>query len=197
LAVVLCSCGDAGRPVPGSFRVSLVHPRNSELESGLIATNTVDLKGFRQLPTHPGSAGAQPDRRLWVADTELLHATDLRRTEILFQDPVQLTREQFDDAMRRHRETDPEGTNVTYEEYLKKPQQRRATIQLAFTDTGKERFAEVTRTNIGRQLAVVVGDRVVTAPIIREEIAAGVAQISGHFSEGDARAIVDRIYGKP
>jgi hypothetical protein len=198
LAALLGSCGDRLHAVPGSFRISLVHPRDGELESGLVGTNDVNLAGFHRLPAHPSSAAGPRGRQLWVADGELLRAADLRQAEILYQEPVQLSREQFEEAMRRHREANPADTNsTTYDDYARKPPQRRATIHLTFTSTGKERFAEVTRTNIGRQLAIVVGGHVITAPIIREEIAAGVAQISGHFTEAEARAILDRIHGKP
>lgn len=197
LVMLLGSCGDRARSVPGSFRISLVHPRDQELGAGLVGTNGVDLGGFRRLEAHPRAAGGQGDRRYWVADRELLRAADVRRAEVYYQEPVVLSREQFEEAIRQHRERNPGETNLTYEEYSKTPQQRRASIYLTFTGEGKERFAEVTRTNIGRQLAIVVEDLVITAPIVRDEITAGTAQISGHFTESDAQAIVARIHGRP
>ncbi|MGN6553226.1 MAG: protein kinase domain-containing protein [Verrucomicrobiota bacterium] len=63
-------------------------------------------------------------------------------------------------------------------------------ISFQLTPEGKARFAQITRTNIGRQLAIVVGGRVVSAPRIRSEISGGSGAISGNFSLTEAADLV-------
>jgi len=66
-------------------------------------------------------------------------------------------------------------------------------IELQFTPDGAARFAALTRTNIGRQLAVLFEGRVLTAPVIRSEISSGTAMIAGSFSEAEAIEMVWRL----
>ncbi|MFH2129899.1 MAG: protein translocase subunit SecD, partial [bacterium] len=61
-----------------------------------------------------------------------------------------------------------------------------AYVSLSLDDQGKEQFAEITRNNVGRQLAIVLDGKVQSAPRINEEIAGGEAQISGSFTPEDA-----------
>jgi SecD/SecF fusion protein len=66
-------------------------------------------------------------------------------------------------------------------------------IEIIFTDTGKQRFAEVTRECRGKRLAIIVGGQLYSVPKILTEIADGRAQISGHFSELEARDLAAKI----
>src|SRR5690554_6516807 len=50
---------------------------------------------------------------------------------------------------------------------------------------GARQFAEMTRNNIGRPLAIVLDDKVITAPVIRSEIG-GSGEISGDFTPREA-----------
>jgi RNA polymerase sigma factor (sigma-70 family) len=59
-------------------------------------------------------------------------------------------------------------------------------ISFTLTPKGKEQFAKLTRENIGRRLAIVVGGKVISAPIIQSEITSGNGQISGHFTAQEA-----------
>jgi preprotein translocase subunit SecD len=66
-------------------------------------------------------------------------------------------------------------------------------IDIAFTDKGAKHFAEVTRQNIGKRLAIIIDGQVYSAPVIRAEITGGAAQISGSFSEQEARDLAAKI----
>ena len=46
----------------------------------------------------------------------------------------------------------------------------------------RKRFAEVTRNNIGRQLAIVLDGQLYSAPVIQGAIETGSGQITGHFT---------------
>lgn len=51
---------------------------------------------------------------------------------------------------------------------------------------GARRFAEMTEENIGRALAIVLDDEVITAPVIRGVIPGGSGEISGAFTTAEA-----------
>lgn len=59
-------------------------------------------------------------------------------------------------------------------------------IGLTMTTAGGERFAEITRDNIGRQLGIVLDGNLYSAPVINSEIPNGRANISGNFTQRDA-----------
>lgn len=61
-----------------------------------------------------------------------------------------------------------------------------AYVSLSLDDRGKEEFAEITRNNVGRLLAIVLDGKVQSAPRINEEISGGEAQITGSFTPEDA-----------
>jgi SecD/SecF fusion protein len=62
-------------------------------------------------------------------------------------------------------------------------------VSLELNDQGAKIFADTTGINIGRRLAVVLDGEVYTAPVIRERIPSGRAQISGNFSVQEAKDI--------
>lgn len=51
---------------------------------------------------------------------------------------------------------------------------------------GGSRFGQITRENVGRPLAIVLDDKVITAPVIRDVISAGRGEISGSFTVREA-----------
>jgi len=59
-------------------------------------------------------------------------------------------------------------------------------VGMSFDDIGKDEFAEITRNNVGRRLAIVLDGKVQSAPRINEEIPSGEAQITGSFTPEEA-----------
>ncbi|NQT46584.1 MAG: protein translocase subunit SecD [Candidatus Omnitrophica bacterium] len=59
-------------------------------------------------------------------------------------------------------------------------------VSLTFNNKGGAIFAKVTSTNIGRRLAIVLDGVIKSAPVIRERIPSGRAQITGNFSVDEA-----------
>ncbi|MFN3232225.1 MAG: protein translocase subunit SecD [Alphaproteobacteria bacterium] len=55
-------------------------------------------------------------------------------------------------------------------------------VSITFNQTGAKAFADATLKNVGRPFAIVLDDEVISAPVIREAILGGQAQISGGFS---------------
>jgi len=60
-------------------------------------------------------------------------------------------------------------------------------IFFTFDSVGTRKFADVSSANIGRRFAVVLDDKVISAPVIRSAILAGKGEISGNFSPKEAR----------
>jgi preprotein translocase subunit SecD len=69
------------------------------------------------------------------------------------------------------------------------PQGDQPIASFRFNAHGARRFAHLTGDNIGRPFAVVVDDRVIAAPVVREPILNGSGQISGNFTLEDANTI--------
>ena len=66
-------------------------------------------------------------------------------------------------------------------------------IDVEFNDAGSELFAEVTKANINKRLALVLNGQLYSAPMIRSEIVGGKAQVTGSFTEQQARELADKI----
>lgn len=72
-------------------------------------------------------------------------------------------------------------------------------VSLDLTNRGGKIFANITEANVGRRLAIVLDEVVRSAPVIRERILGGSAQISGNFTPEEAAdlAIVLRVGALP
>jgi preprotein translocase subunit SecD len=55
-------------------------------------------------------------------------------------------------------------------------------VNFRFNSTGARKFADVTSTNVGKPFAIVLDNKVVSAPVIRTPITGGSGEISGHFT---------------
>jgi preprotein translocase subunit SecD len=59
-------------------------------------------------------------------------------------------------------------------------------VSLNFDKKGGRIFAKITEENVNKHLAIVLDDRVYSAPVIREKISGGRAQITGSFTTEEA-----------
>jgi hypothetical protein len=66
-------------------------------------------------------------------------------------------------------------------------------IEITFTDEGRRRFAEVTRQNIGRRLAIIIDGRAYSAPKMMAEIPGGRVEISGNFTQEQATDLARKM----
>ncbi len=87
-------------------------------------------------------------------------------------------------AVRRRVEVD--GANLTDARAGQDSRTGEWVVNFAFDSVGTRRFAETTRQNVGRPFAIVLDERVITAPVIREPITGGRGQISGSFTARSA-----------
>jgi len=59
-------------------------------------------------------------------------------------------------------------------------------VSFKFDSVGAKRFGDATRDNVGKLFAIVLDNRVISAPVIREPILGGSGQISGNFTTQSA-----------
>lgn len=64
------------------------------------------------------------------------------------------------------------------------------TVGLEFKPDGATKFYELTRDNVGKKVAIILDNVVVSAPDVDEPISGGVASISGSFSQETAEELV-------
>ena len=55
-------------------------------------------------------------------------------------------------------------------------------VSFRFNSSGARKFAEATRQNVGKPFAIILDNKVISAPVIREPILGGSGQISGNFT---------------
>lgn len=66
-------------------------------------------------------------------------------------------------------------------------------IDIAFTKAGTEKFAEVTRQNVGSRIGIVIDGRLCEAPVVRDPITGGKASISGSFTAAEAKDLAAKL----
>jgi len=66
-------------------------------------------------------------------------------------------------------------------------------VSLIFNDEGAELFANITRENIGKSVAIYLDGSSISNPVVREEITGGRAQISGSMNPEEAKVLVGRL----
>jgi RNA polymerase sigma factor (sigma-70 family) len=66
-------------------------------------------------------------------------------------------------------------------------------IEIEFSQAGRELLAAITKENINKRLAIVLNGQLYSAPVIRSEISGGKAQITGSFTDEEARELAAKI----
>lgn len=62
-------------------------------------------------------------------------------------------------------------------------------VSFQFNTAGAERFGDITRDNVGKRFAIVLDNKVITAPVIRTPILGGSGVISGNFTTESANEL--------
>ena len=70
---------------------------------------------------------------------------------------------------------------------------REYAVNLTLTDEGKTKFAEATEANVGKQIAIVYDNSILSAPNVKEAITGGKAQIDGMSSTEEAQELASFI----
>lgn len=68
-------------------------------------------------------------------------------------------------------------------------------VELHFTSEGAKKFADITERNVGKIVAIVLDNFVLTAPRVQQVITGGTAQITGNFTSDQAKALQIQLNG--
>jgi len=80
--------------------------------------------------------------------------------------------------------SDLQQAAVSFDQSTSRPQ-----VQLTFTGDGAKKFADITKRNVGKIVAIVLDNQVIEAPRVNEPIYGGNAVITGQFTTEQAKAV--------
>ncbi|MBC7531327.1 MAG: protein translocase subunit SecD [Oligoflexus sp.] len=110
-------------------------------------------------------------RELLFEETKIANGVKTRYTGMVVKASTELAGEDVSDA------------NVTYDP---NSLDNKPVVSMKFSPTGGKRFADITGGNIGKRMAIVLDDVIVSDPVIQARIAGGSAQISmGNKNRGE------------
>ena len=78
------------------------------------------------------------------------------------------------------------GSHIAHAYVSRNPLSNQPEIMLKFDEAGKNAFSKTTADNVGRQLAIVLDGKLMSAPRINEPIRGGSASLSGNFTMQEA-----------
>lgn len=73
---------------------------------------------------------------------------------------------------------------VTFSQQTSEPQ-----VTIDFTSDGGKKFADITSRNVQKQVAIVLDDQIISAPVVQQPILDGTALITGGFTLEQAKAL--------
>jgi SecD/SecF fusion protein len=109
--------------------------------------------------------------------------------DILLQDESMKGRGGGDVPVLVKRKIEVSGENLTNAHAATDQQSGGWVVDFRFDSVGARKFAQITQQNVGHRFAVVLDNKVITAPVIREPITGGSGQISGNFTAQDASTL--------
>lgn len=92
-----------------------------------------------------------------------------------------------------YKNTGLSGTNVVDAQLVFAQQTNAPQVSLKFDDAGTKLFAELTRRNLGKQIAIYLDGQAISVPTVQVEISTGEAVITGDFSIEAARDLARQL----
>ncbi len=198
-----CDLSPAGGDLV-SVRVPVVsEDEKSNLEKLILRSAKLEFR-----LTHPDSRKMANDVRMayeqWNGNKQTVSLEDYFRTVYLLQHPELaeydlLSEENIDNSGNRSityelvsRKVEMEGSEIKNADVRMTDFGQRE-IVLEFTGEGAKQFGKVTTEHVGKRLAIVLDGQLYSAPNLNEPILGGTAQITGSFSEDDARSVANAL----
>jgi protein-export membrane protein SecD len=101
-----------------------------------------------------------------------------------------------EDFLKNFEETGLTGKLLSRASLQFDPTTGQPAVLVQFNSEGKALFGKITEEHVGRSLAIFLDGQVISAPVIREKILDGQAQISGGFTPDEAKTLVRNLnYG--
>ncbi len=116
--------------------------------------------------------------------------TEVRAKHILIRTKSKLD---YVDSKLTWKNTGLSGKQLVKSQVQFDPNTNEPQVALVFNDEGKKLFASITKTNIGKRLAIFLDGSPISTPVIREEIRDGKAVISGNFDIKEAKLLAQRL----
>ena len=91
------------------------------------------------------------------------------------------------------KETGLNGTMIGRASLIFDPTTNAPSVGLSFNQDGKKLFSSITKAHKGDYLGIFLDDRLIQAPVVREEIPNGQAVISGGFTLEEAQTLVRNL----
>ena len=74
------------------------------------------------------------------------------------------------------------GDNLTNAQPTLDRQVNQAVVSFTFDRSGSKKFGRATSNNVGKRMAIILDNKIISAPVIREPILGGTGQITGNFT---------------
>ncbi len=102
----------------------------------------------------------------------------------------------IDLAAQQYKSTELTGRYLKSATLVFDPNTREPQVSVQFDETGTKLFAEITKANIDKTIAIYLDGSLRSNPVVREEIPNGQAFISGNFTPTEAKELVRELnYG--
>ncbi len=89
--------------------------------------------------------------------------------------------------------TDLTGADLKIAEVTFETENRLPGVSLTFKESGRDKFAKLTKENIDKPIAILLDGQAVTVPTVRQEITGGQAQITGSFTIDEAKSLTVQL----
>ena len=106
--------------------------------------------------------------------------------EVFVQDKLSWKNAQSDDGKILN------GANFKYA-WVSTSQLWQPVVVINFDDTWKEIFCNITSNSIGKEMAIFIGWKMITSPVIQAKICDGSAQIDGNFTAESAKELTNQL----
>ena len=89
--------------------------------------------------------------------------------------------------------TDLTGADLAKAQVTFETEDRQPAVSLTFKDSGKTKFAKLTKENLDKPIAILLDGYPITMPTVQVEITDGNAQITGNFTTEEAKALAVQL----
>ncbi len=167
------------------FLISLSKNKENELKKNVMIESIRNLrKRIDFLGTKEISINQVGEKRIMA---QVPHGNDLEGIKLIAGKMAKMSMSLISDDVKTKKKIDIDGS------MLKKVGvsniSNKYSVTFALDAVGAKRFSKVTAENIGKRLAIIIDDEVITAPVITGHIFGGNVEISGNFNSKSANEL--------
>lgn len=91
------------------------------------------------------------------------------------------------------KETDLTGADLKSAKVVFDSNTGKPAVSIEFTSSGAEKFGKLTESNVGKALPILLDSVAISAPVVQEKILGGQAQITGSFTQDEAKYLAIQL----